>query len=120
MIISAILAVLWLACCALARRYQGAAKETVPLKRMPWRMVLFWVPATGLGVALAWFAGVPWWVWPATAIPGLWSWMPGAYNSFAVWGLMGRKTTYKFAEALQGAIGGALAVLISVVATWVV
>lgn len=104
--------------CGVLRRYQGSADTTWSWKRMPWRMSL-WVPL-GLTIAAVGFflMGVPWFIaLAAGALPGLWAWMPGAYNSFLVWGALGRRTTYKFAEGLQGGLGGIIASVILVIAS---
>lgn len=114
--ITAILIILWLGCCGVARRYQGAAKETWDWPRMPWRMLSAWGGVAALGVALGWWMGVPWYWWGLTVVPGLWAWTPGRVNRFwwqdhvvpkALWGPDG-----KWVEGMSGALGGLPVVII--------
>lgn len=85
---------------ALARRFQGLSKEEMPLKRQ-WRM-LVWIP---LAVAFWEASGWDWWGLALGSIPGLWSWMPGPYNTFLVWRILRKKVHTAFTEMIQGALG---------------
>lgn len=93
------------AACGFARRWQGVAKETWPLKRA-WRMLVLWWPVVGAYAGFAYLLGAPVWVWGAGLIPYLWSWAPGKYNSFAIWNLLGQRVATVYAEGIQGALGG--------------
>lgn len=100
--------ILWCAACGFARRWQGVAKETWPIKRT-YRMAVLWLPLAAVFAALAWWQGSPAWTWPLGLLPGAWSWMPGKYNSFLVWNLTGRKINTVWAEGIQGGLGGLIA-----------
>lgn len=96
-------------CCGVMRRYQGSADHTWPWKRVPYRMLVWLAPTSALAFVGIWM-GVSWpLACAAASLPVIWSSLKGDYNSFAIWALMRRRTTYKFAEGLQGGLGGLIA-----------
>lgn len=89
---------------ALMRRFQGLSAEEMPIKRQ--LRMLGWIP---LAAAFWQLGGWEWWALAAGAIPGLWSWMPGRFNTFAVWRLFDKQVHTAYTEMIQGAAGAALA-----------
>jgi hypothetical protein len=87
--------------------------EELPLKRNPYRMPLIWVPLAlgfmAVGVQLGW----SWWAALLVGlIPGAWSWLPGPYNTFAVWRALGKRVHTAFTEMIQGALGALVSCVI--------
>ena len=98
------------AACGTARRWQGVSKETWDLKRT-FRMMALW-PAVAVGFMVAGTLGhLEWWVGLAYGtLPGLWSWMPGKYNSHFFHQVIFReRVPYIWAEGVQGGVGGLVA-----------
>jgi len=98
--------------CALARRMQGLSKEEWPLLRQ-YRMLVLWVPLALIFMGVGTSQGLEWyWSLALGAIPGLWSWLPGKYNTFLIWRLLRKRVHTAYTEMIQGGLGAAIPALI--------
>ena len=107
-------ALLFVLICAGARVGQGLDDDDLPIKRV-WRMPLFWVPATAVGILAGYIMGAPWWAWIAALLPYAWSSLPGRFNAFL---FMWLTSVHRLREAVQGALGALAAVIIMGAAAW--
>lgn len=69
---------------AIARRYQGVAEETWPVKRTV-RMLLVWPPIVLIIGAIGWLNGSPMYVYVLAALfPMVWAWQPSELGMFPI------------------------------------